>query len=322
MYSKHNKVSKFEHIANFSTLCWEKDVYKRFQGFQASATFYFCANQKVPFSKTRPTPKQPALLRKCMSGLAYFTNERSSQQKWKHSTRANALLCCISPKPDVYSVEPYENPPGENEVTKRVVSEDSRIASTLKLQQLMRLCDQVLRSCSCLFHCSEIYRARTKNLPQLYTIIDITCDINDRIELRCIWKCLVENMCIGESEMTVQGHFVRLELVNDCDITSHSFFAVVNDLSGESAPFWKGKVFNLIWISTQMFTSPTDHWYEMRNEFSALYEKSCSSYFHGKGRVKQRLWADVVTSEAVLVSFSTFRRRKTLQSTAYKMMQS
>lgn len=122
--------------------------------------------------------------------------------------------------------------------------------------------------------------------------------------------------------MTVQGNCVDLEMVNDYNYSPNSIVAVVSDSIVEGGPFRIGKVVSSIYKSNERVTKLTVHWYEMQKECNRLYGKYCPSYVHGKGKVKRRPWVDVITSEPVVVSFSSLKKNRTLPEAIHKKLHS
>lgn len=176
--------------------------------------------------------------------------------KCKYSTSASERLYCISCESGLYSTNIQGRAP-------RRKSKEVLINNTPKLQHLVRLRHQVFCSWSELF----------------------PWDINDCIELNCIWKKCNETMIIEKGKMIVQGNCVRLK-TKEYYYTTSSFVAVISDSSREDAPFWIVKVVNSICNLNGRATNFTVHWYEMQKECNPLYGKYCPSYLQSKRKWK------------------------------------
>lgn len=159
---------KWNILWTFQLFVFKKDIYSRFQEFHTSENFDFWATQTVPYHQIRPIARQPALLKiSCMNGLLYKW-EIILEKLWIHYQIKGTASLHLPPNLAFNPLALIEEPPDVSEVTTQLVSEDSRIESTPKLQQLVPLRDQI-------FHCrSELFQ----------------CDINDSIELSCIGKVL------------------------------------------------------------------------------------------------------------------------------------
>lgn len=192
-----------------------------------------------------------------------------------------------------------EEPPDVCKVTARLVSEDSRINSTQKLQLLMRLYHQMFCSCSELFY----------------------CEINDCIELSCIGKRLMEKMIIEEGKVTVPLNCVGLETENKCDCTT-SLFVAVKVTQVEKVRLFVSEKKSSQFAFQMEGLKITCHWYETHEDCNPHYVYYCFSYPHEKGKVKRRTIVEAVASDVTIFSFPSFKRNRTLLPAGHKELKS
>lgn len=203
------------------------------------------------------------------------------------------------------------SPPGVEEVTKRINSLEGRINSTVKLNALLSLRDDVFRTREELFHwdLSTIVELnihavlRNDDLLQTPSQTDVTC-------------LMTSDPSPGTHNPSPLTDVTR----NDYNYNTNEFVAIKTQLQNGSESFGVGKV-NKVLKENGIVTKLQVHWlepYNSKNIYTAKYAPA--KLFKGKKAVGP--WKDVVSTDSVIVTFQKLNNTRTLPSAVQRQLRS
>lgn len=172
-----------------------------------------------------------------------------------------------------------------NEVTKRIESEEWRIASPDKLKDLYDLRDEVF---------NERVEPFTWNLPNCY-------------ETRCAVERRGGNICGTSIEPVVDNNY-------DYDVGS---FVAIRQ-SDNNSGFWIAKILEVQDASSVIILKV--HWYEAAQSTDTTAAKYRPAYLHTKRQAVP--WIDNVEHQSVIVNFGGLTRANHLPMSTRKIIQS
>lgn len=117
----------------------------------------------------------------------------------------------------------------------------------------------------------------------------------------------------------------EVEVRNDYEYHRNSFVVVKPDLgeassSTEATIFWIGKVSESEKNNTGQVVSLKVHWHELTKSTDVFTGRYCASFLCNGNVAKRKPWTDLVSSDAVMVTFESLTRKGQLPVAVQKYL--
>lgn len=275
-YNDQTEVSRMENMVNWSDLCQQEKCLSNVQGFSQYHYFRFyrtaLEEHNASSSDTESTMCQVRVKSTDEWICLDSTNKKKSFLKFPPNlerTPGTKVTC----------------PPNVTEVTKRIESEEWRISSSAKLNDLKNLRDEVF---------NERFEPFTWDLTQCY-------------ETRCATE---------RTRNHISGTVVEPVASNNYDYDVNSFVAVRQ--TDSNSGFWIARILE-VQNSPSLFQLKV-HWFEATQSTDTMAAKYRPAYLKNKGQ--DLPWIDIVEDESVIVSFEALTRANCLPMSSRKIIQS
>lgn len=219
--------------------------------------------------------------------MVYFSNERWCKPKFNYSTRGSAWLPWISNESGLHSANTFKNPQAVTEVSKLVVSETVKLITH-------QSCNSSCLSATKYFVLDRRYFTETSMIALIWDALEKI------LRKRCLskkakWHCK-EIMFVSKRWTIMIVTKMRLKLSRVTQTEEARLFGPE-----------KGQLkFQYEWEGQKPYSALV--WNaEVMKSFHPRYRMYCPSYLYCKEKVKLILWVEAISSDAVVVFFSSLR---------------
>lgn len=282
-------VSEMQTMINWSVLCNNTKCLTNVSGFSS--------HRHSMFSRTGTSKEVQNEAGKHISNVC-CTIKANADDDWKplHSKVEKASFLCFVPDLSLTSPLTTNPTPDIDDVTDRINSEEGRINSTRKVQELKKLRDTV-------------YMEQIDPFSwNLYTVIE-ACS-----------KQWTENVA------SINGLHPSDEApalgVNDYTYEIDTFvIARENEQSDDHFIFWIGRMNNVKLDTDGIVSSLEVHWYESTDKKDVLNAKYKPAFIQGRKHLRGVAWLYIISSDSVVVLFDALTCSNCLPTMAKKMIQ-
>ncbi len=314
VFNSKTQVSHMKFLANWSELCEMSGCLRSINNFTNYQYFKFVGRQVSDSNTGNKSRVSNRLANRQVSKYretSCFVKHIASGD-WKNLIDHGPSMGhgFLKFPPDLSSTPPLNitEISGIEEVNKRFNSEEQRINSTAKMRQLIELRDYV-------------YRARTEKFHwNLKTCVELS---NMRLDVGNV----VSNGNSKGKDIAVKTKRERVatlrdKVVNDFEYNTGDLVAtlIANDIN-EGCPFWIAKVLKIIRNRDGIVSNLEVQWLELNKSndvFSGKYKMATRT-----NRQKRSIpWIDMISSDSVLVTFSSLTRAENLPMSVQKHLRS
>lgn len=333
VYNDHTCVGHMKHVINWSGLCQQESCLTTVSNFSHFRYFRFCRTNCNPIHQPKPTSllTNPVHTNINSSQCTTCDVKVNSIDNWSplHATGKYKGRGFIISAPDLrktpYTVinEKIDNNNGsfmkkKEQFTKRLESEEGRIRSATKMNELKTLRDFIFRARNERFH----WNFQTSIEWNHFNLIqEVNKDHSETREENFKHVNNVSNMERGkhlsESQCAVGSK-------NSYSYEVNSFVAVLTEAKDKSPSFWIGKILSTLNESNGEISKLKVHWYEPYCRKDGEIDKYTSKYApdYVEKSIKtgsQRLpWTDVISASSVIVNFDDLLRNRQIPASVQK----
>lgn len=283
-YNDRTMVTRMQNCINWSGLCEKTNCIYRISNITQYRFFKF---NRVPVTDSRQH-KVICMVKSTKSDT--WINMTNGLQRDKS--------CFLSRLPDLRQTPPesVKEPVDFNEVTARIMSEDSRIQNPDKFRDLLALRDEVYQDRSLNFHWD--------------LASSVECGGADRTDEDYLNTEMCENVTNKALPASLSG-----PPRSNYDYALSSFVAVRQTDSDERFGFWIGRIVDVYNGTEQIIHELSVHWYDFYSGSDPYVGKYRSLYLPNSSTAKRstsKPWVDRISVDSVLVSFDNLTSDRTL----------
>lgn len=290
VYNSRTVVSNMDNLINWSGLVRQENCLTNVKDFSHCRYFRFSKVAQAASASNQSF----VVSTKCEVKV-------KSVDEWKPLVQKDPFKSFLIFKPDLSKTPSTKTriPDDEDDVAKRLKSEEGRINSVAKMDSLLEYKDMIYRQ---------------KVLPFAW-------DLNSCSE--SLGKSVPSSGTIHAQELADGNETSGRE--NDYLYRLNSFVAVKGSavdsggLEGGAQQFWIAKVNKLVSHEGRV-SSLQVHWYESSSTTDALSGRYDPSYLPVKNKRKKIPWVDEVPSESVVINFDSLTRARHIPSAAKKIL--